>query len=212
MRLKGHSLKLLDKYADKARGLAERLGCTYTDSLVEAARDVELVLICTPIHETAEVIKGISTHLELGTAICEISSLKMRTVPVLRRLDRLTLSLHPMFGPDVASFQGQTMAVVHVKDGASEAEAAGILFPETRLVGVSPESHDRVMAYVLSLPYFMNMAFARALNLGERDLMRGLAGTTFKAQSIVADCVIGESPELVESLINENMYSWPVIN
>ena len=209
---KGHSIKLYDINTAKSRGLAERLNCTCTDNLVDATRDVELVLLCTPIKGTPTVIQGISSLLEPGTVVCEIASLKSGTVPSLRRLDCLTLSLHPMFGPDVESFHGQTVVLVHVKDGAREAEAAKRLFPETKLVQVSAESHDRVMAYVLSLPYFMNLAFAQALNPGERDLMRELAGTTFKAQSIVTECVVGESSELVESLINGNVYSWDVIN
>ena len=210
---KGHNLKLYDTDTNKSRGLAERLNCTYTDNLVDATRDVELVLLCTPIKDTPKVIQGISSLLKPGTVVCEIASLKMGTVPALRCLENcLTLSLHPMFGPDVTSFQGQTMVLVHVKDGAGEAEAARMLFPEMKLVQVSAESHDKVMAYVLSLPYFMNLAFAHALDPGERDLMKELAGTTFKAQSIVTDCVVGESPEFVESLINGNVYSWDVIN
>ena len=209
---KGHSLKLYDIDTAKSRGLAERLKCTYADSPVDATIDVELVLLCTPIKETPTVIRGISSHLEPGSVVCEIASQKMGTVPALRHLDCLTLSLHPMFGPDVTSFQGQTMALIPVKDGAREPEAAKMFFPETKLVQVSAESHDRAMAYVLSLPYFMNLAFAHALDPGERDLMRELAGTTFKAQSIVTDCVVGESSELVESLVNDNVYSWDVIN
>ena len=210
---KGHSLKLYDIDTVKSRGLAERLNCTYTDNLIDATRDVELVLLCTPIKETPTVIQGIGSLLELGTMVCEIASLKSGTVPALRRLENcLMLSLHPLFGPDVESFQGQTMALIPVKDGAGEAEAAKMLFPETKLVQISAESHDKVMAYVLSLPYFMNLAFAHALDRGERDLMRELAGTTFKAQSIVTDCIVGESPKLVESLINGNVYSWDVIN
>jgi prephenate dehydrogenase len=209
---KGHSLKLYDADTNKSRGLAGKLNCAYIYNLVDATRDVEMVLLCTPTEDTPAMIQGIGPLLEHGTLVCEIASLKMGTVPALRRLNCLTLSLHPMFGPDVTSFNGQTMALVHVKDDTEEAEAAKMLFPETKLVQVSAESHDKVMAYVLSLPYFMNLAFAHALDSRERDLMKELAGTTFKAQSIVTDCVIGESPDLVKLLINGNMYSWDVIN
>ena len=209
---KGHSLKLYDIDNGRSRGLAESLGCAHTDNILESVRDVDLVLLCTPIKETPAVIQEIGSLLEPGTTVCEIASLKSGTVSALRRLGCLTLSLHPMFGPDVTSFQGQTIAQVPVKDGDREAEAAGRLFPETRLVQVSAESHDRVMAYVLSLPYFINLAFSNTLNSGEIGLMRELAGTTFKAQSIVTDCVVGESPELVEALINGNVYSWDSIN
>jgi prephenate dehydrogenase len=104
------------------------------------------------------------------------------------------------------------MAVIPVKDPEKECEFAKQLFPETKLIQVSAESHDKMMAYVLSLPYFMNLVFAHSLTPFERDLMETLSGTTFRAQTIVTDCIVGESPELVESLINGNTYSWDVIN
>jgi prephenate dehydrogenase len=209
---RGHSLKLYDIDRERSRILAETYGCRHAEDLVDAVNDVELVLLCTPIKDTPRLIHELGSLLESGAVVCEIASLKSGTVPALRHLGCLTLSLHPLFGPDVPSLAGQTMALVHVKDSVGEEEAAEELFPETKIVGIGAESHDRAMAYILSLPYFMNLVFAHALGPEERALIGALAGTTFKAQSIVADCVIGESPELVESLINGNVYSWEVIN
>ena len=210
---RGHVVELFDINVDKSRVVAEKLGCTFSEDLGDVAADNELLLLCTPIRETPTVIRDIGPHVKKGTIICEIASLKMGTVTALMSLkDCCTLSLHPMFGPDVLSLVGQTIALIPVKNAEMEREAAKKLFPEAKLIQVSAESHDRMMAYVLSLPYFMNLAFAHSLSPSERDLMETLAGTTFRAQTIVKDCIVGESPELVESLINGNTYSWEVIN
>ena len=210
---KGHVIELFDIDVDKSRVVAEKLGCSFKENLKDVVVGNDFLILCTPIKETPSVIRDIGPHITQGMTVCEIASLKMGTVTALRSLEHCcALSLHPMFGPDVPSFEGQTMAVIPVKDPEKECEFAKQLFPETKMIQVSAESHDKMMAYVLSLPYFMNLVFAHSLTPSERDLMETLSGTTFKAQTIVTDCIVGESSELVESLINGNTYSWEVIN
>jgi len=117
-----------------------------------------------------------------------------------------------MFGPDTTTFKGKTIAVVTVNDSAKEMETARSLFPEAKLVPLDAEAHDRCMASILSLPYFMNLAFARILAGGDLPLMKELAGPTFEVQIAVTKSVVGESSELIRSLINDNMFSWPLIH
>jgi prephenate dehydrogenase len=68
------------------------------------------------------------------------------------------------------------------------------------------------MATILALPYFMNLVFAKTIPVGNMALLRRLAGTTFTVQLAVAQSVVGESPELIESLINENVFSRDCIS
>jgi prephenate dehydrogenase len=68
------------------------------------------------------------------------------------------------------------------------------------------------MASVLALPYFMNLAFASLLSPEKLALLRELAGTTFSVQLAVTQSIVGESPELIESLINENVFSVDLID
>lgn len=153
--------------------------------------------------------------MDSGSILCEIASLKMRTVAMLKSAEKhgiKPLSVHPMFGPDIEKMEGQTIAIVPVSNRDDEASLAGALFPNTRIVIIDPETHDRCMASILSLPYFMNLAFARALSSGEMTVLRQLAGTTFTVQLAVAQSIVGESPELTESLINENMFSKDLVN
>ena len=208
----GHSLKLFDIEASKARAVAERYGVEHSDSFREAVFGADLVLICA----TTETVPGISaevdTHKGPDTIVCEIASFKMKTVPVLRQSCGVRpLSIHPMFGPEIPSFKGETFAVVTVKDSYDEMETARTLFPEAKLIPLDAETHDRCMATILSLPYFMNLAFARILAEGDLPLMRELAGPTFEVQISVTQSIVGESPDLIRSLINDNAFSWPLI-
>ena len=57
----------------------------------------------------------------------------------------------------------------------------------------------------------MNLAFACVMANGDLPLMKELAGPSFEVQIAVTQSIIGESPELIRSLINDNMFSWPLI-
>ncbi|MBN1682850.1 prephenate dehydrogenase [Candidatus Bathyarchaeota archaeon] len=208
----GHKLTLFDLDFNRSKEVAKKYNCLYSENKKECLKNKDLVIFCTPITNTPNLIIELIPFLESKTILCEITSLKGGVVPVLRELKNITLSLHPMFGPDVQNFTNQTMALIHVKNIEIEKKYTETLFPESKIVTTSVENHDKAMAYVLSLPYFMNLVFANTLEQGEREFIEQLAGTTFKAQSIVKDCIIGESTELIESLINCNMYSWEIIN
>ena len=208
----GHSLKLFDIEASKARAVAERYGGEPSHSFGEAVSGADLVLICATTETVPGIIAELGPHNGSDTIVCEIASFKMKTVPVLRQSGGVRpLSIHPLFGPEIPSFKGETFAVVTVKDSYDEMETAGTFFPDAKLVPLDAETHDRCMATILSLPYFMNLAFARILAEGDLSLMRELAGPTFEVQTSVTQSIVGESPDLIRSLINDNAFSWPLI-
>jgi prephenate dehydrogenase len=209
----GHSLKLFDIEASKARAVAERYGGEYAHSFREAVSGADLVLICATTETVPGIISEVELHKGPDTIVCEIASFKTKTIPALRQSGGVRpLSIHPMFGPEIASFKGETFAVVTVNDSSEETETAGTLFPEAKLVPLDAETHDRCMASILSLPYFMNLAFALILAEGDLALMRELAGPTFEVQISVTQSIVSESPDLIRSLINDNMFSWPLVD
>ena len=210
----GHSLRLYDIVQTRAQNLAETYDCQWYDSLFNVISEVDMVLLCAPIKEIPGIVRTIAPNMRHGSILCEVSSLKMRTVAALKkRGDHVRpLSIHPMFGPDISTLQGQTVVVVPVSDREKEVTLAESLFGDVNIVVADAETHDRVMASVLALPYFMNLAFASTLSTEDLSLMREMAGTTFTVQLAVTQSIVGESPELIESLINDNFFSKDVIN
>jgi prephenate dehydrogenase len=208
----GHAVKLFDIEASKAKVVAARYGGGHSPSFPEAVSGADLVLICATTETMPGIIAEVEPHKGPDTIVCEIASFKMETIPALRQSGGVRpLSIHPMFGPEVPSFKGETFAVVTVNDSNVEMETARALFPEAKLVPLDAETHDRCMATILSLPYFMNLAFARILADGDLSLMRELAGPTFEVQVSVTQSIVGESPDLIRSLINDNAFSWPLV-
>ncbi len=211
---KGHSLRLYDIIQTRAQNLAETYDCPWYDSLFSAISEVDMVLLCTPIKEIPSIVRTIVPDMKQGSILCEISSLKMRTVAALKNHgnDVQPLAIHPMFGPDIKEIQDQTIVVVPVSDQDKEVALAESLFKDMNIMVADAETHDRIMASILALPYFMNLAFACTLSTENMSLMREMAGTTFTVQLAVTQSVVGESPELIESLINENIFSKDMIN
>ena len=174
-----------------------------------------MALLCTPIRETPDIIRAITSDMRHDSVLCEVSSLKIKTVTTLREKsgDHVRpLAIHPMFGPDVSPLQGQTVVVVPVLDREREAALAESLFGGVNIVIADAVNHDRVMASVLSLPYFINLAFASTLSTEDLSLMRQMAGTTFTVQFAVTQSILGESPDLIESLINEDTFAMELVN
>ena len=208
-------MRLYDIEFSKAQALAEECGSSFFDSMPRAVVGADLVILCTPIKETPSVIGEVVPHMKEGSILCEIASLKRRTSAELkitlgRRIQ--PLSIHPMFGPDIGKIDGQTIVVVPILDQEKETSLTREIFPKTETIALDADTHDSFMATILSLPYFMNLVFAKSLPLKDLSLLRRLAGTTFAVQLAVAQSIVGESPELIWSLINENVFSKDSIN
>jgi len=212
---KGHSLRIYDVDCSKSEVASKKYGVQWFDSTPCAVSNADLVILCTPIRETPKVIQEVIPHMKKGSTLCEIASLKTRTAAALSSTeDRCIqpLSIHPMFGPDIGKMEGQTIVVVPIRDREKETSLTRELFPQNEVVVIDAETHDSCMATVLALPYFVNLVFAKTIPIGNMALLRRLAGTTFTVQLAVAQSVVGESPELIESLINENVFSRDCIS
>jgi len=211
----GHSLRLYDIDSMKSRVLAERYHCPWHGSPTETVSGVDMALLCTPIRVTPGVIRSIARNIQPGSILCEVSSLKMKTVAALKGIGGnhvRPLAIHPMFGPDISTITDQTIVVVPVQDRAVEVALTEALFGDVKIVVTDAETHDRVMASVISLPYFMNLAFASTISAEDLTLAREMAGSTFTVQMAVTQSIVGESSELLESLINEDAFSFGLVN
>jgi prephenate dehydrogenase len=111
----------------------------------------------------------------------------------------------------VDKIEGQRIIVVPVENRDREKEFAEKIFPEADIMVLDSETHDRSMALILSLPYFMNSVFIRCMVEEDLTLLKKLGGPTFRTQLALANCILGEDPLFVKSLIEENAYADDII-
>ena len=204
-----HSVVLTDTKADLALKVADAFGAERAGSIPEAVHDADCTLICVPIEDTGPAILECTSAMRACSVLMEISSVKHLTYAPMRKAADMgfkPLSLHPMFGPSAEGLMDKTMVVVPVVDGEEEEALAKSLFGDAAVITVEHEEHDRAMAIVLSLTYFMNMALAGILRDEDIQKLKRLAGTTFTVQLAVAEGIMAEDPSLVASLL-ENPYT-----
>jgi chorismate mutase/prephenate dehydrogenase len=185
----------------------------------------DVVVVSAPIAVTAKILSELA-ELRPPGLIFDLGSIKSPLRAGLQALAdagcRVT-SIHPMFGPDTSLLSGRHILLCPVSTSSSgptsddtgvgastisevlhripsPADEARALFDSTsaRLIEVSLEAHDRLVAYVLGLSHALNIAFFTALSRsGEAaPVLAGLSSTTFDAQLDIATRVANENPSL----------------
>ncbi|MCH7967782.1 MAG: prephenate dehydrogenase/arogenate dehydrogenase family protein [Thaumarchaeota archaeon] len=175
-----------------------------SDSLVGGILNTDYVMLCTPTRRTPEIIRLIAKEMKRDTCLIEISSQKSKTLPALSKLPSKInpICIHPMFGPGAKKIKAQNIISIPIKDAKKELAVARSLFPEANFVSIDAIEHDKKIAMILGLTHLMNLVFANIISKDEKvSLTEKMSGTTFMAQKILAESIMTESPELIETII-----------
>ncbi|MGI0020501.1 MAG: prephenate dehydrogenase/arogenate dehydrogenase family protein [Nitrososphaera sp.] len=184
-------------------------GVARAKSVVECVRDTDLAMICVPVRHTPGLIHQCAS-MKAGSVIAEISSVKSKTFPALKKvpLGIETLCIHPMFGPGASEKKQLKVLLVPVRDVQLEMKTAQGLFGNMAIKPLpDARTHDRAIAAVLGLTYFVNVAFAGMMSREKLQTLKEVGGTTFGIQSMLAESVMTDEPELILALLRDNPYS-----
>jgi prephenate dehydrogenase len=185
------------------------------NNLIQCVQDADLVLVCVPVQRTPQVIKECTKNMKDGAIIAEISSVKNKTFAALKRIpvNLRPLCIHPMFGPGASKKVKTRLLLVPVRNEEIELKIANEIF-ENANVMVLPDvkQHDKAIAIVLGLTYFANIVFAKVMSSGNISMLKQVSGTTFGLQSLIAESIFTEEPDLIIALIGENAYAKRYIN
>jgi len=175
------------------------------NSLVGAVLKTDYVILCTPTKRTPEIVRLIAKEMQRGSYLIEISSQKFKTAQTLLKTPSRVnpVCIHPMFGPGTKSIDGKNVIIIPIKDAKKELSITKLLFPKANFVTIDATEHDKKIAVILGLTHIINIAFANILAKDEKiSLTEKMSGTTFKAQKIIAESILTESPELIETIIS----------
>ena len=174
-------------------------------SLISAILNVDYVLLSTPTKKTPEIIRLIAKEMKRESYLIDITSQKSKTATALGKIPAKVspICIHPMFGPGAKNLKNHNIVLVPIKDGKKELNVAKTLFPDGNFVTIDSTEHDKKIAMILGLTHLINIAFANILAKDDKiSLTEKMAGTTFKAQKILAESIMTESPELIETIIS----------
>lgn len=175
-----------------------------SESLVGAVLSADIVLLCTPTRRTPEIIRLIAKEMKRGSYLIEISSQKAKTAAALLKIPAKInpVCIHPMFGPGAKKIKGQNIISIPIKDAKKELNLVKTLFEGANFVTIDAIEHDKKIAIILGLTHLVNLAFANILAKDDKiSLTERMSGTTFKIQKILAESIMTESTELIETII-----------
>ena len=138
--------------------------CANVDSCVSEA---DLVLVCVPITSAPSVIEDCALSMKSGAVLAEISSIKAKTFLVLKKYSNkiLPLCIHPMFGPGASSIRDTRILLIPVKNKKTESDMVSSFMRGSEIIVLpTAQVHDRYMAIILGLTYFVNMVLAKILS------------------------------------------------
>ncbi len=179
------------------------------DENAAAERDLagaELIICSTPPAVTARLYADWAARMPAGV-IVDIASIKTPLVAPIRALRAAgarVASIHPLFGPATILLRDADVVICDTGDAPAAAAIEALFLPTTaRLVHLSLEDHDRIMADLLSLAHATANAFALALPAAEHPVR----STTFRALEDLAAAVVRESPDVYFEIQASNPHS-----
>ncbi len=152
------------------RGAVDEVG-----SYPEAVRGADLVVLATPVFAMGEVAERIAAHLEPGTLVTDVGSVKgalVETLPGLLPRGVRYVGSHPMAGSHLAGFEharadlfeGAVCIVTGPADDPDVERVCGFWSAlGARSVLREPAGHDVDVAWTSHVPHLLAFAFARAL-------------------------------------------------
>ncbi|MCY4491228.1 MAG: prephenate dehydrogenase/arogenate dehydrogenase family protein [Thaumarchaeota archaeon] len=173
-------------------------------SLVSSILQADYVVLCIPTRRTPEIIRLIAKEMKRGTYLIEISSEKSKVVSSLSKMPSKInpICIHPMFGPGVKTIKGQNIISVPIKDAKKELTVIKSLFSGANFVTIDAAEHDKKIAVILGLTHLLNLVFANIISKDSKiTLTDKMSGTTFRVQKTLAESIMTESPELIETVI-----------
>jgi chorismate mutase/prephenate dehydrogenase len=172
-----------------------------------ALPDAALVVCSTPPQATAALYAGWAASRPPAGVVVDIASIKTPLVAAIRALQAAggrVASIHPLFGPSTVLLRDADVVVCDTGDEAATAAVEELFaYTTARLVRMSLEEHDRVMADLLSLAHATAIAFAAALPPDEHPVR----STTFRALEALAAHVVRESPDVYYEIQAMNPHS-----
>ena len=146
----------------------------YTGESLALCRGARLVLLCIPAEAIAPTVEAILPHLEEGTILADITSVKELPMRDMERLwNGPVVGTHPLFGPVQA--EGLELRVTICPGAnASEADAA---FVEELYRGIgcvtfraTPEEHDIAEAKIQGMNFITGAVYF-AMTAGDPSLL-----------------------------------------
>jgi len=190
--------------------LISDIGTSLTN--IDVAKKADIVIISVPIRETVKVIKEIRNFVRKRALLCDITSLKVKSIEAMKKAKSGVLGMHPLFGPLVQNLEGQKIVFCKVKNNQRvDFLKKNFIKNNAEIIEISPKDHDKEMAIVQALIHFVNIALARTLHSQKTTSEYLFLTPIFRLQSLIIGRILGQNSQLSAEIELENPYFKKVL-
>jgi len=168
------------------------------ESPAEFLEDADLIVIASPLGTAQEDMRLILSSSPKGV-VFDVCSVKTHIRDLLKEGVELGLkltSVHPMFGPGIATPEGRNILLTSCGCDAADGvvrdlfERAG-----ANVVDVTLDGHDKLIAYILGVPHLCAMAFGLVTMRSSFtvDRLADASGPSFSKLADLASSISKES-------------------
>lgn len=191
--------------------IAECHGVALT-SLEMVAR-CPVIVLATPVGRLQEIIDAISPHIQPGSLVLDVGSVKVGPADIMKRglpAHAELVATHPLFGPQSArdGIAGLKIAVCPIR-GRGCYRLAAFLRRQLRLkvIMTTPAEHDLEVATVQGLTHLIAKVLVQMEPLPKR-----MTTKSFDLLLEAVNMVRNDAPEVFEAIERANPYSSGVRN
>ncbi|KIL48927.1 prephenate dehydrogenase [Jeotgalibacillus alimentarius] len=189
-----------------------------SDSLQEDAERADLIIICTPVNETVELMKTISSfNLKPGVIVTDVGSTKKRIMESSHLFSEKGISFiggHPMAGSHKSGvsaakailFENAFYLLTPAEPHDTESVAAlkkWLKGSKAKFLEVKPEEHDHITGMVSHFPHIIASSLVHQVkdNYQRQPLISSLAAGGFRDISRIAS----SNPEMWRDITVHNI-------
>lgn len=209
--LRSHFTLCVCDVADRI--IEARMVDTQLSSLGDAAK-ADIVVLAIPVQRMEPLLRQLAPLLaKRNTLVLDVASVKVKSIALMRDLlppETEIIGTHPLFGPQSGKngIEGFPIAFCPVRASQERIACVRSFLADTlklKVLDVTPEEHDRQMAYVQGLTHLVSRA-AAALELPRTDL----ATLAYRRFAEMSESLAGDSWELFRTIENENPFAAEV--
>lgn len=200
---------------EKRKSCLKNNWCDYAhESLENAVKNSDFILLCTPVDTIFPILKTIAPHLTSGTLVSDVGSVKESICSQAKRIPNSDhfhfIGSHPMAGSEKSGMEfasadllkQATCIITPVEQTDALALEKVTQFwskLEMHPVQMSPANHDSLIARISHLPHVVASTLAASLS-DVTDEHFQYAGGGLKDTTRVA----GGNPKLWQSILSQN--------
>ncbi|MCS7278986.1 MAG: prephenate dehydrogenase/arogenate dehydrogenase family protein [Thermodesulfobacteriaceae bacterium] len=135
-------------------------------SKVELLKQSKVILLSVPMETFPQVVEEIGNYVKPHHWILDICSLKVEPVRVMKKFLKRgeILATHPLFGPYEKSLRNKIIVLYRVRGKNCYSWFKETFLPEgVKLVEVSPQKHDQIIALSQVLNHFWLIILAKII-------------------------------------------------